>query len=158
MRKIVWQPVWICAIGALILADGSRGQDFPVPSPARTTIAPSAPAATMKQLMVDLVHPASNDILYAISRPPKDEREWASVRHSALVLAEAGRVIIDVRERGSWQSYVNMLANAARTAYKAALAKDGAALAEVGPSLDASCTACHKEYRPDVFPKEGASK
>jgi len=68
--------------------------------------------ANVKQLMLDLIHPSSNDILLAIYRGgPKDEKDWAAV---------AG-------------------------------------------SIDASCTTCHKQYRPNVFPptvvsKDGGSK
>jgi hypothetical protein len=39
----------------------------------------------MKQLMLDLVHPAPNDILLVLYRGgPKDENEWAAVRRGAL--------------------------------------------------------------------------
>ena len=43
----------------------------------------------------------------------------------------------------------------AAAAYKAAQAKDLTALAQLTDSLDASCTTCHKQYRPNVFPREG---
>jgi hypothetical protein len=43
-------------------------------------------------------------------------------------------------------------------AYKAAQAKDGKALAALAGALDVSCTTCHKQYRPNVFPKDGVSK
>ena len=32
------------------------------------------------------------------------------------------------------------------------------ALAALTEKLDASCTTCHRHYRPNVFPREGASK
>ena len=121
---------------------------------------PQGEPATTKQLMLDLIHPASNDILLSIFRGgPKDEAEWAAVRRSALTLAESGPLL---RARGpaqpDWVNDAKLLADAGAAAYKAAQAKDGKALAAVAEPLDASCTTCHKQYRPNVFPREGGSK
>jgi cytochrome c556 len=123
--------------------------------------APTAPAQapTMKQLMLDLVHPASNDILLIVSRGgPSDEREWASVRRSALALAESGSVLMAQGQSGSegWTKAAKLLADAGADAYKAAQAKDAKALAGVTIRIDASCTNCHKQYRPYVFPQGGS--
>jgi hypothetical protein len=118
--------------------------------------------ATMKQLMLDLIHPASNDILLLIYRGgPKDERDWAAVRRSAVTLAESGNLLLQrgrARDQGDWMKDAKLLADAGAAAYKAAQAKDAKALAALAAPLDASCTACHKQYRPNVFPKEGGSK
>lgn len=116
--------------------------------------------ATVKQLMLDLIHPASNDVLLLIFRGgPQTEAEWATVRRSALTLAEAGNLL---RSRGpdqpEWIKDAKLLAAAGTAAYQAAQAKDTKALASVADSLDASCTGCHKQYRPNVFPREGGSK
>jgi hypothetical protein len=120
------------------------------------------PVATMKQLMVDLIHPASNDILLFVYRGgPKDEKEWAAVRRGAVTLAESGNLLMmrgRARDQGVWMKDAKMLVDAGTAAYKAAQAKDAKALAAVAEPLDASCTACHKQYRPDVFPREGGSK
>ncbi|HEY1239363.1 MAG TPA: hypothetical protein VGF16_02350 [Bryobacteraceae bacterium] len=123
------------------------------------SVAAQAPA-TVKQLMLDLIHPASNDILLSIFRGgPQTEAEWAAVRRGALTLAEAGNLL---RARGpdqpDWIKDANLLAAAGTTAYRAAQSKDTKALAAVADLLDASCTACHKQYRPNVFPREGVSK
>jgi len=117
--------------------------------------------STTKQLMVDLIHPASNDILLLIFRGgPKDEKDWAVVRRSALTLAESGNVLAG---RGPardavWLKDSKLLADMGAAAYKAAQAKDASALAALADPLDASCTACHKQYRPNIFPREGGSK
>jgi hypothetical protein len=122
----------------------------------------SAPTATMKQLMLDLIHPASNEILLLIYRGgPKDENEWATVRRGAVTLAESGNLLTmrgRARDQGEWMKDVKMLVDAGSAAYKAAQAKDVKALAAVAGPLDASCTTCHKQYRPNVFPREGGSK
>jgi hypothetical protein len=130
---------------------------------------PSEPlpaVASVKQLMLDLIHPSSNDILLAIYRggPPsekKDEKEWAAVRRAALTLAESGNLLMlrgRARDQGDWMKDAKLLVDAGNAAYKAALAKDGNALAALAGALDASCTTCHKQYRPNVFPKDGGSK
>ncbi len=121
-----------------------------------------APAATMKQLMLDLIHPASNEILLFVNRgAPKTDAEWATVRRSALTLEEAG-VLLTMqrrgRDQGEWAKDAKLLGDAGAAAYKAAQAKDLGALGALTESLDASCTTCHKQYRPNVFPHEGGSQ
>ena len=115
-------------------------------------------SATMKQLMVDLLHPASNDILLSIYRSgPQNESEWMALRRSALTLAESGNLLTmrgRARDEGEWMKDVKLLVDAGNAAYKSAQAKDLKALTAVAEPLDASCTTCHKHYRPDVFPRE----
>jgi len=123
---------------------------------------PFPPAASVKQLMVDLIHPSSNDILLAIFRGgPKDEKDWAAVRRGAVTLAESGNMLTmrgRARDQGDWMKDAKLLVDAGNAAYKAAQAKDANALAAVAGMVDASCTTCHKQYRPNVFPGAGGSK
>lgn len=127
---------------------------------AQTTSDSFPPAASMKQLMLDLIHPASNGILLVIFRGgPKDENEWATVRHNALTLAASGNSLNSGRAADpDWTTHVKMLVVAGTAAYKAAEAKNVQALSAVAGPLDASCTSCHKQYRPNVFPPQGGSK
>lgn len=151
--------VWIGLICAIALAGGFfiRTIAF-AQSPSETY----PPVATVRQLMLDLIHPSSNDILLAISRGgPKDEKEWAAVRRSAVTLAESGNLLMmqgRARDQGDWIKDAKLLVDVGNSAYKAALAKDGDALAGLAGAIDASCTTCHKQYRPNVFPKDGGSK
>jgi len=123
---------------------------------------PFPPTATVKQLMLDLIYPSSNDILLAIYRGgQKDEKEWAAVRRAAVTLAESGNMLMlrgRARDPMDWMKDAKLLADAGNAAYKAAQAKDSNALAALAGALDASCTTCHKQYRPNVFPKDGGSK
>jgi hypothetical protein len=116
--------------------------------------------ATVKQLMLDLIHPASNDLLLFVNRGgSNDEKEWAAVRRSALTLAESGKLLATRGpDQGTWTLDAKLLADAGSAAYQAAHAKDLKALAALAVPLDRSCTTCHKHYRPDVFPRQGASK
>ena len=139
------KPVWIIAfllIGAFGFAQ-APSESFP-------------PVATLKQIMMDLVYPASNEILLSIYRGgPKDENEWAALRRSAVTLAESGNLLMmpgRAKDQGGWMKDVKLLVEAGTAAYASAQAKDFQALAKVAEPLDASCTTCHKQYRPNVFP------
>jgi hypothetical protein len=157
--RITMKRLWIGLIPALALAGGfsirtiafaqSPSESFP-------------PTATVRQLMLDMIHPSCNDILLAIFRGgPKDEKEWAAVRRGAVTLAESGNLLMmegRARDQGDWMKDAKLLVDVGNSAYKAAQAKDGAALAGLAGAVDASCTTCHKQYRPNVFPKDGGSR
>src|SRR5437868_12590823 len=76
---------------------------------------PFPPGASVKQLMLDLIHPSSNDILLAIYRGgPKDDKDWAAVRRSAVTLAESGNMLM-MRGRareGDWMKDAKLLVDA----------------------------------------------
>jgi len=157
--RINMKRVWIGVISAIALAGGFSIRTIAfAQSPSETF----PPVATVRQLMLDLIHPSSNDILLAIFRGgPKDEKEWAAVRRSAVTLAESGNLLMmeaRARDQGDWVKDAKLLVDAGNSAYKAAQAKDGAALATLAAPLDASCTTCHKQYRPNVYPKDGGSR
>lgn len=120
---------------------------------AQTAIDTLQPVATMKQLMLDVIHPASNDILLLVNRGgPGDDKEWAEARRSAMTLAEAGNLLIMRNGALVWVADARLLTDVGAAAYKAAEAKDAVALSALTDRLDASCTACHKQFRPAVFP------
>lgn len=110
------------------------------------------PVATMKQLMVDVIHPASNSILLLVNRGgPGDEKEWAEARRSAMTLAESGNLLVMRNRAAGWMADARRLTDVGSSAYKAAEAKDAKALAALADRLDASCTTCHKQFRPALF-------
>ena len=152
--------VWIGLISAIVVLAGGFSIRTVVfaQSPSETF----PPVATVRQLMLDLIHPSSNDILLAIYRGgPKDEKEWAAVRRSAVTLAESGNMLMmqgRARDQGDWMKDAKLLVDVGNSAYKAAQAKDGDALAGLAGAVDNSCTTCHKQYRPNVFPKDGGSR
>lgn len=112
-----------------------------------------AQSPTMKQLMLDLIHPASNDIFLSVSRGgPANDAEWASLRHSALTLQLSADALLRENSAQPWQQSAKMLADAATAAYNAAQSKNARALNSITIRLDAACTNCHKQYRPNVFP------
>src|SRR5579864_5604327 len=93
--RITMKPAWIAVFlwGWTIAFAQASSEPFP-------------PAASVKQLMLDLIYPSSNDLLLAIYRGgPKDETEWAAVRRSALTLAESGSMLMmsgRARDSAGW--------------------------------------------------------
>ena len=118
--------------------------------------AAAAQSPTMKQLMLDLIHPASNDILLTVSRGgPSDDKEWASLRHNALTLSESGNALMAAQSNSdAWVKAAKLLADAGSDAWKAAQSKNAKALPAITARIDASCTNCHKQFRPNVFPNQ----
>jgi len=157
--RIHMKRVWMGVISAIALAGAySIGTIAIAQAPSESF----PPVASVKQLMLDLIYPSSNDILLAIYRGgPKDEKEWAAVRRSAVTLAESGNMLLmqgRARDQGDWMKDAKLLVDVGNAAYKAAQAKDANALAGLAGTVDSSCTTCHKQYRPNVFPKDGGSK
>lgn len=106
--------------------------------------------------MLDLIHPASNEILLTVSRGgPSDDKEWATLRHNALTLSESGNALAARSGSDAWVKAVKLLTDAGSDAYKAAQSKDAKALPAITVRIDASCTNCHKQFRPNVFPRQG---
>lgn len=138
MRRLV-------LVGAVMLQTVLRAQ---APSDA------PQPVATMKQLMVDVIYPASNSLLLLVNRGgPGDDKEWTEARRSALILAESGNLLMMRNRSAGWTADARLLTDAGAAAYKAADAKDTKALAAASDRIDTSCTTCHKHSRPNVFPE-----
>jgi hypothetical protein len=123
-------------------------------SPALVAQTPESlqPVATMKQLMLDVIHPASNTLLLLVHRGgPADEREWAEARRSALTLAESGNLLVMRNRAAAWVADAKLLTDAGAAAYKAADTRDGKALESLSDRIDTSCTTCHRHFRPELF-------
>ena len=111
------------------------------------------PVATMKELMLDMIYPASNSLLLASNRGgPGDDQAWAEARRSAMTLAESGNLLIMRNRAAAWVADARRLTDVGTAAYRAAAARDARALAALADRIDASCTLCHAQFRPGVFP------
>jgi hypothetical protein len=119
---------------------------------------PFQPVGNMSQIMVSMIYPPTNDILLSIYRgAPKDDKEWAALERSAVLLAESGNVLMmrgHAVDQGQWMKHARMMVDAGAAAYKAARAKDVNGLTAVAEPLNASCIACHKAYRRNVHPAQ----
>jgi hypothetical protein len=115
----------------------------------------NAQAPSIKQIMLDLIHPSSNDILLAVNRGgPSDDKDWAAIRRSALALLASGNALMTRVDSNEWRSAAKLLTDAGSEAWQAAQLKDAKALVAVTAHIDTSCTNCHKQFRPNVFPRQ----
>jgi hypothetical protein len=109
------------------------------------------PVGTVHQVMVGMVAPAS-DVIFAVpNHAPKDDKEWASVQNSALILAEVGNLLMipgRAKDTGDWMKYAKALRDAGSEAFKAANDKDAKALETIGDKVDDTCETCHAKYLP----------
>ena len=141
---------------------GALGIVFLLAAAAASSLAqgqePFQPVGSMSQVMVSMVYPAANDILLSVYRgAPKDDREWAAIERSAVLLAESGNVLMmrgHAVDQGPWIKYARLMVDAGAAAHKAARAKDATALAAVAEPLNTSCITCHKTYRRNVHPAQ----
>jgi len=123
---------------------------------AATLLAQRAPAAGVravadgKQLHDILITPASDAVFEASSNPPKDEKGWTAARNQALLLAEAGNLLMvgnRVRDNGNWVKMSRALVDAAALAATAAEKKDAQALEAAADPITVACMECHRPYR-----------
>ena len=112
--------------------------------------APETHAATMAELMVHLVHPASDAVFYVSSRTPETDAEWRELQRNALTVAESANLLLmPGRTRaGRWDVDARQMLAAGRAAFEAAKAKDVAGVEAVSDALYESCVGCHAAYRP----------
>ncbi|MCY3928286.1 MAG: hypothetical protein OXG81_08420 [Acidobacteria bacterium] len=129
------------------LAGGIAGaeDEAPVPEP--------MPIGTMSELMIKLMYPASDAILYVESRAPTNEVEWNELQAQALLLAESANLIMMpsrvVGDRDEWMRDARLMFDAGAAAYEAALDQDLEALIALNEQVYMSCVVCHRRTRPD---------
>jgi hypothetical protein len=168
----------------------------PAPSLAQAKAPPSGGAraatpryqadASLQELMLAEVNPAATELWNSTASVtsatgteetrPRSDADWLELRHRALVLLEAGNLLLvpgrpivapggkvkDAEQPGiqgpaqirhaidtnplAWSARVEGLRRAARTALKAIEKKDSDALSDAGGDIDAACEACHAGY------------
>jgi hypothetical protein len=104
----------------------------------------------MSELMVDIIYPASDAILYISTRTPTNEAEWNRLQGQALMLAEAANLLMmpgRARDQDRWLQDAKLMLDAGAAAFKAAKAHDVDALAALNEQVYVSCTTCHMHYR-----------
>jgi hypothetical protein len=120
-------------------------------APAMLAQAPSFElVGNVGQLMIDIIYPTSDALFYIERAPPKTEVEWNAIRNQALMLAESGNLLMlpgRARDQGDWIKNARTMIEAARYAYKAALAKNMSGILAQSDRLTEACVVCHREYR-----------
>lgn len=129
------------------LAGGTAGAED------ETAVPEPEPIGTMSELMIKLMYPASDAILYVESRAPTNEVEWNELQAQALLLAESANLIMMpsrvVGDRDEWMRDARLMFDAGAAAYEAALDQDLDALIALNEQVYMSCVVCHKRTRPD---------
>lgn len=106
--------------------------------------------ANVRQLHDVMISPASDAVFDASGNPPRDARGWTAARNQALLLAEAGNLLMvgnRVRDNDNWMKMSRALVDAAALAATAAEKKDAKALEAATDSITVACEACHRPYR-----------
>ena len=122
-----------------------------VPLAAQRTPATGVRAvASVKQLHEVMISPASDAVFDASANPPRSDKGWTAARNQALLLAEAGNLLMvgnRVRDNDNWMKMSRALVDGAALAATAAEKKDGKALETATDSITVACEACHRPYR-----------
>ena len=135
----------------LLAATMAPSRDASANQPPAAGVTPQ-PAGTMSELMVKIIYPASDAIFYITTREPKTEVEWGELQGKALAVAESANLLMmpgRARDQDRWMQDAKLMLDAGRAAFRAAKAKDVAALDALNDQLYTSCTSCHQHYRPN---------
>jgi Lipocalin-like domain len=146
-------------IGVLLLA-ATVGAQPPSPPASASQGVGMQPASTMSELMVKIIYPASDAIFYITTREPKSEAEWEELQGKALAVAESANLLMmpgRARDQDRWMQDAQLMLDAGRAAFRAAKAKDVAALDALNDQLYTSCTSCHQHYRPNYGRRPAAT-
>lgn len=146
MRSMGLLLIVLCLLSALSQAQSPPGSASPSNAP------PMQRIGTMSDLMVHMIYPTSDAVFYISSRTPKTDAEWVELQAKTLTLAESANLLMmpgRARDQDRWMKDAKLMLDAGWAAFKAAKAKDVAALEALSDQLYESCVTCHKNYRPD---------
>ncbi len=121
------------------------------------------PVGDMKETMDWVLDPAA-DVIWGfagyvttaegeIDLAPKDDEDWAQVKHAAWVLAESGNLLMVpglAEEGGDWLEYSEGLRMMGGRLIEIAESQDPEALFEAGGHLYNICLACHQAYASEL--------
>ena len=123
---------------------------------------PYKPVADVKQLMQGIVDPSADVVWESVAtiytqagieeRRPRNEEEWANVRNHAMMLTEAGNLLMmpsRAKDGDDWMKMSQELIDISAVALRAAEAKSIDGLYDVGGRIDEVCEKCHKKYWPN---------
>jgi cytochrome c556 len=143
---------------AAALAFAAFGAGTAVPARGESPPVPFQAQVDMKTFMEHVLTPAAT-VIWRVNGSvidaagehdlsPRTDGDWERIVSGAATLAEATNALMipeRVRDR-QWIAYVQRLAAAAATAYRAAENHDLKTVSEVSDRLDGICAACHRHY------------
>jgi hypothetical protein len=118
---------------------------------------PAATAATVKELMLAKVIPASSAVFQVAATAPGSDAEWSLVRTSAVELTRSAEELLrdsasaHARE-AAWIEACRILGDAGREAVLAAESRDVDAVIAAGDRVYSACEQCHSVYFPAPVP------
>lgn len=144
----------ILLVASAALAQAPAPKPAPQPPSQAKQTAPAAagpaPVASVLQIMNAMVIPSSEAIFSANDNPTKTDMDWLVLEHNALILAEAGNLLMvpgRAKDRGEWMKHARALVDGGNAAYKAVQARNLKKLGGVGDDLIYPvCEGCHQTY------------
>ena len=109
------------------------------------------PVGTVMQIMDAIIIPSSSAIWNVPAAAPKNDEEWATVRNSAIALAEGGNLLMigdRAKDHDEWLKMSQALVDAGTAAFRAAEAKNVDAITAAGDQIYTACENCHLKYSP----------
>src|SRR5206468_9502962 len=123
---------------------------------------PFKPVVDVKQMMAGIVDPSADVVWESVAtiftkegveeRRPRTADEWANVRNHAMMLTEAGNLLMmpsRAKDGDEWMKMAQELVDTSAVALRAAEAKNVEGLYDVGGKIDEVCEKCHKKYWPN---------
>ena len=112
---------------------------------------PTRNVGSMSDLMVKIIYPTSDALFYIESRTPTTDAEWTALEGQALMLAESANLLMmpgRARDQKQWMDDAKLMLDAGAAAVTAAKTKNVETISALSDQLLASCTTCHRHYRP----------
>ena len=110
----------------------------------------ATPVASIKQLQEAMISPSADTIFNVGRAAPESDEEWLFVRNAAVILAEAGNLLMlegRAKDTEQWMELAGELVASGNDALLAAESQDVGGVLEAGNRIAAACEACHQPYR-----------
>jgi len=130
------------------------------PAAAAPAAAATAPIASVKQIMIGIVDPASKAVFSSVNTietkegtqeiAPHTEAEWQVVGSSAAALVESGNLILAngrAVDQGDWVTFAKAMIDSSKSALQATQAKKPKDLFDASGDIYDACTKCHTKYQ-----------
>ena len=136
-------------VTGLFLVQVSSAQ---APAPTADAKAAARPP-TMKELMLDLIYPASDALFYVAREEPQNPADWNRVQVQALALQQAAIALTTPGQayggnNDQWKADAKLLLDVALKAYRGAKDRKLGAITDLNAELYESCQSCHEHFRP----------
>ena len=115
------RQIVVTTLVVLVIAGLTAGAQRNAGTPAATTAGVGTrmqAVGTVKEIMLAITIPTSNDVFNAASEPPKDDAGWSRARHQALALAESSNLLL-MPERARNRNVTMIPAHGARVVVSA---------------------------------------